>query len=223
MTATVESLETIFNSPDRVRSRFVQAGGYRTHFVEAGDEAAQPLVLVHGSACESGMGLDRWYPTGIPLSRQFHVFAGDELGHGETDPPRDLRDLAHVRVRAEHVIDFVEALGVGPVHLVGRSQGGWIVTYITLQRPDLVRRLVLVDSGSVARSGLTAEGLPYFQDVFEPGTMVPKYDLKTREGIRAYVSAFIYNQAIITAEFIDRLLMLLSRWYDMYLSHIRLF
>ncbi len=223
MTTSTRELETIFESPERAPSKFITADSYRTHYVEAGREDAHPLVLVHGSACEIGMGLDRWYPTILPLAEHFRVFAVDELGHGYTDAPRDPKDLAHVRVRAEHVIAFIEALGVGAVHLVGQSQGGWIVTYITLTRPDLVSKLVLVDSGSVAGSGLSSEGLPYFQNVFQPGTMIPKHDLKTREGIRAYVSEFCYDKARVTEELLDRLEALSAKWNDTYMRHIREF
>ena len=169
------------------------------------------------------MGLDRWYPTIIPLSKHFHVFAIDELGHGETDPPRNPEDLALVRVRAEHVINFIDTLKLGQVYLVGQSQGGWIVTYVTLKRPDLVKRLVLIDSGSTARSGMRPEGLPFFKNVFEPGTMIPKHDLKTRDGIRKYVGEFLYNKSMVTEELLDRLLVLSRKWNDLYMAHIRNF
>jgi 2-hydroxy-6-oxonona-2,4-dienedioate hydrolase len=224
MITTAALLETVFDHPERIPDRFIIADGYRTHYLEAGDASAPPLVLVHGSSCEIGMGVDRWYPTVLPLSRQFHVIAVDELGHGQTDPPRNLGDLGHVRVRAEHVIAFLDALGIGPVHLVGQSQGGWIVTYITIKRPDLVKRLVLIDSGSVSGSSVaTSEGLPYMKNVFESGTRIPKHDLTTREGIRTYVGEFCFNKAMITDPLLDRLCALSERWNSLYMQRIRNF
>lgn len=126
MATAIRELETIFDNPAKVEDKFLVADGYRTHYLTAGSEAAEPVVLVHGGSCEIGMGLDRWYPSVSPLSRHFRVHAVDEIGHGQSDPPRDLGDLGHTRVRAEHVLAFIEALGVGPVNLVGQSQGGWI-------------------------------------------------------------------------------------------------
>lgn len=217
-------METIFNCPDSFSNRFITAGDYRTHYLEAGENGADPLLLVHGSSCEIGMGLDRWYPTIIPLSKHFHVYAVDELGHGDTDPPKNLRDLGHVRVRADHVISFIEALNLRKkINLVGQSQGGWIVTYIIIKRPDLVKKLVMIDSGSTAGAGLTAEGLPFFKNAFEPGTMVPLHDLKTREGIRKYVSVFVYDKSMVTEKLLDRLLILSGRWNDLYMKRIREF
>jgi len=231
-------METLFNSPDKFKSRFAEVDGYKTHFIEAGSEEADRLILVHGGACEIGMGNYRWYPNIIPLSRHFHVYAIDELGHGQTDPPRDPeKDLGDVRSRAEHVINFIDTLKLAPINLVGQSQGGWIVTYITIKRPDLVKRLVLIDSASTAGSNVKSEGepdktmevdgvevkvdgsweLPYFKEIFEPGTMCPKEGLTTtREGIRKYVGTFFYDKSMLTEEFLDHLEGLSRRWSDLY-------
>ena len=59
MTISSATLETIFDRPDAVADRYVTADGYRTHYLEAGDPSAPPLLLVHGGACEIGMGVDR--------------------------------------------------------------------------------------------------------------------------------------------------------------------
>ena len=219
--AAERGLETTFDHPEKVREQYITADGYRTHYLEAGDPSAPPLVLVHGGACEIGMGVDRWYPNVLPLAGRFHVFAVDEIGHGYSDPPRDGSKLGHTRYRAEHVRAFIEALGVGPVNLLGQSQGGWIVTYITLGRPDLIKKLVLVDSASTSGAGMSAEGLPYFQNVFQPGTMIPKNDLKSREGVRAYVSEFCYRKEMINEQMVDRLMKLSDRWNDVYMAHMR--
>jgi pimeloyl-ACP methyl ester carboxylesterase len=232
-------METLFNSPAKFKSKFATVDGYKTHYLEAGREDADRLLLVHGGACEIGMGCYRWYPNVIPLSKDFHVFAIDELGHGETDPPRNLEDLGHVRVRAEHVIKFIETLKLAPIYLAGQSQGGWIVTYITLKRPDLLKKLILIDSGSASGSALkTAAGdpdsievdgvrvsvgtgeLPYMKDIFEPGTMCPKEGMtNTREGIRKYVGSFFYNKSMLTEEYLDHLMDLSKRWNTLYMTH----
>jgi pimeloyl-ACP methyl ester carboxylesterase len=234
--------ETLFNSPGKFKSQFATVDGYRTHYLEAGQEDARRLLLVHGGACEIGMGNYRWYPNVIPLAKRFHVYAIDELGHGQTDPPRNLNELANVRVRAEHVIKFIETQKLAPINLVGQSQGGWIVTYVTVTRPDLVKKLVLIDSGSTAGAAMKTRGeggdreeytevdgvrvkvgtgeLPYFKDVFEPGTMMPKEGLTTtRDGIRKYVGTFCYNKAMITEEFLDHLMELSKKWNDLYMAY----
>ena len=234
-------METLFNSPDKFESGFATVDGYKTHYLEAGEGNSERLLLVHGGANDVGMDSYRWYPTIVPLGKRFHVYAIDELGHGQTDPPRDLDDLGHVRVRAEHVIGFIEALDLAPVHLVGQSQGGWIVAYITIKRPDLVRKLVLIDSGSAAGSAIPKTGgerqvievdgkevavdgsgeLPYFKDVFEPGTMIFKDGIATtREGLHKLAQTTLYHKDRVSEEYLDHLAELSAHWNGLYTKHM---
>lgn len=221
-----KGLETIYSNPEKVAGRFVRADGYRTHYFEAGDPAAEPLVLVHGGS-QIGLGADRFYPNIIPLAERFHVFAVDEVGFGESDEPRNLIDLRHTRKRADHLIALIEELGIGPVHLVGQSEGGWIVTYISLTRPDLVRRLVLVDSGSTAGGGGWKNGevrhIPYFDKVFVPGTMTPLHEFKTRADILEHERAFVYNDDPFTEDYVTRLEQLAGKWNDRFMAQSREF
>ena len=234
-------MDTIFNRPDEWTSEFAMADGYRTHYIEAGKDNAEPLLLVHGGSCEVGMGNYRWYPNILPLAKHFHVYAIDEIGHGLTDPPRDLGVLGHVRFRADHVISFIEQLDQGPINIAGQSQGGWIVAYIAIVRPDLVKKLILIDSASVSGSALKSESdsatqeytevdgekikvgsgeLPYFKEVFEPGTMMPKAGLTdTREGLRKYIGVFVYDKSAVTEEWLDDLMASSKKWNQIYMDH----
>jgi pimeloyl-ACP methyl ester carboxylesterase len=206
---------TIYDQPQKIRSKFITVDGYRTHYLESGSAGQPPLVLVHGANMQVGLGSDRWFPNLIPLGERFHVFAVDELGGGETDPPRNIADIGHLRVRAEHVLAFVEALGVGPVHLLGQSQGAWIAAYIALRRPDLVAELILVDSASLA---LPAGGIGSgavdrkYTDAFVPGTAVRSSLEMTREGIRRWLSNMVYDASILPDAFLDRCVELGTKW-----------
>ena len=237
-----QEIETIFNSPNKWQHKSIVADGYNTSYAEAGDPNTAPLILVHGGACEIGMGYSSWYPNIIPLAENFHVFAIDELGSGDTDPPRDLPLLGNVHIRAEHVIAFMDALDLGQKwHLVGQSQGGWIVTYIAIMRPDLVEKLVLIDSASTSGSAIRyadrgenqiidvnrqivkVDGsgwLPYFEKVFEPNSKMPKAVLHdTKEGLKEYIGVFHENKEAVKDEWIDLLWESKQKWYSTYMAH----
>ncbi len=89
--SAVQDWTTIYDHPEKVRSKYITVDGYRTHYRETGSTSSRPLVLVHGANIQVGLGSDRWFPTLIPLGEHFHVFAIDELGGGETEPPREYR------------------------------------------------------------------------------------------------------------------------------------
>src|SRR6478736_3265095 len=46
-----------------------------------------------------------------------------------------------------NAVSFIKALGLSKVDVLGFSIGGFVAQEITLQAPDLVRRLVLVGTG----------------------------------------------------------------------------
>lgn len=193
---TAEYAGNIYLNRDQVRSKFTEVAGYRTHYLEAGSDSAFPLVLIHGGNFHLGLAAERWFPTIVPLSRDFHVFAPDEIGSGFSDPPRIITDIGDVRMRADHVLAFVEALGLGPVHLVGQSQGAWIAAYIAIKRPDLVRNLVLVDSASLTlpEGGLNhANVAQRHTDTFLPNTMYCDGLKPDAESVRRYLSSMLYD------------------------------
>lgn len=206
---------SMYDHPELVQVKTIEADGYKTSYLEAGKADAPPLVLAHGGNFELGTASDRWYPTILPLAKHFRVFAVDELGSGGTDAPRNLADLGDVQVRAQHVLNFVEALNVGPVHLMGQSQGAWIVAYVALKRPDLARKVVLVDSASLA---LPAGGVggpnigQNFADSYLPGTMVRRNLEVTPDGIRDFYSTMVYDQSMLSDPFVERALALGRKW-----------
>jgi pimeloyl-ACP methyl ester carboxylesterase len=218
------SLSSLFSAD--VQSRFAEVDGYRTHYLEAGAADAPPLVLLHGGAVSIGWGVDRWYPTVTPLAKQFHVFALDELGHGETDAPRDPQKLANTIVRAEHAMAFIDTVVKKPVHLLGQSQGAMMATYVALVRPDLVAKLIIVDSASasgIETANITenTELLPYYKNLYEPNTRVPRDDMRSREGIRRYMSEFCCDRSAITEAVLDNAVKLSAVWNQRYMAKHR--
>jgi pimeloyl-ACP methyl ester carboxylesterase len=206
---------SIYDHPDKVRSNFILADNYRTHFLESGASDAKPVILIHGGNFEFGMGVDRWYPTVLPLAKNFRVIAVDELGGGGTDAPRNIDDIGDVHVRGDHVLAFLEVLRLGPYHLVGQSQGAWIAAYIALKRPDLVDRLVLVDSASLAlpAGGMGGSNIGAdFTGSFLPGTMVKKSLDATKDSLRDAVSTMVYDQSMLSDPFLSRLVPLAEKW-----------
>ena len=127
------------------------------------------------------------------FAKSFHVIAPDKIGCGFTDNPK--RDEEYVmRTMVRHVHDFLNAVGIDSAHVVGHSRGGYAVCRLALEHPEVVKTLVIVDSGTLmlARNPL--------YDEWEKKA-APIEDI--RESIHYQKVANSYGSAHITDKFLD--------------------
>jgi pimeloyl-ACP methyl ester carboxylesterase len=108
---------------------------------------AEPVVLVHGLGGSSTNWTDLMGDLSQPDDRLpalplLDCSAVDLPGFGFSPPPSDLDYTISGHARA--VIDLIEKQGNWPVHLIGNSMGGAVITRVAARRPDLVRTLVLI-------------------------------------------------------------------------------
>ena len=121
-----------------IQEKFVQAGEYRTHYWEVGE--GENVLMLHSADPGAGGWLE-FRENMEALGRQFRVLAPDIIGFGKTDSPtRDLRHPAYV----EHMVQFLDVLGVKKTHLVGNCRGGLISISIAAEHPDRVGRVILI-------------------------------------------------------------------------------
>jgi pimeloyl-ACP methyl ester carboxylesterase len=125
----------------RVLERDILVDGRRLRYVDVG--VGPVLLLVHGL----GGSWQNWLENIPKLSRDHRVIAVDLPGFGRSDRVPRLRSLAPY---AASVVSLLDRLGVADAVVVGHSMGGFVSERLTLQRPDLVRGLVLVSAGGSA-------------------------------------------------------------------------
>jgi pimeloyl-ACP methyl ester carboxylesterase len=118
-------------------SRTLQLSSNRVaHYLEQG--AGEPLLLIHGV----GMQAQAWYPQMDALSHEFRVIALDMPGHGKS---ASLDANAELPQFVAWAIEFIEALDAGPVNLAGHSMGSLIAAGVAVTRPDLVKRVAVLN------------------------------------------------------------------------------
>jgi pimeloyl-ACP methyl ester carboxylesterase len=129
-------------APREGRLRDVTARGIRIRVVEAGDERAPALFLIHGL-----LASHRSFEDVIEdLGERFHVIAPDLPGFGESEKPSPARYAYGVEAHAESVADLIAAFGVGRASLLGHAMGGAVALTLAAEHPELVQRLVLEDA-----------------------------------------------------------------------------
>jgi pimeloyl-ACP methyl ester carboxylesterase len=133
---------------------YVQLGEVRSWYDEHGD--GDPLVLMHGGLVDSRF----MEPNLGPLAERFHVYTPDRRGHGRTP---DVDGPITYQLMADDTIAFLEQVVGGPADLVGHSDGAVVAMLVAMQRPELVRRLVMI-SGGFDKSGEAAPDMEFDSD-----------------------------------------------------------
>lgn len=114
--------------------------GLRFHYTEWGSPAKPTLLMLHGLNVQC----HTWDPFAQRLAKDYHVLCLDLRGHGDSDWART---GYRVRQFANDVHKFIDAMGTGPLHLVGHSNGVRVGIAVAGERPEMVRSLALSDAG----------------------------------------------------------------------------
>jgi 2-hydroxy-6-oxonona-2,4-dienedioate hydrolase len=125
---------------------YIDIKGVRTRYFQSG--AGRPIVLIHGGQFGQLVSSYSWSLNFDNLARTFQVLAFDRLGQGFTGLPKK-EDQYTMQASVQHSCDFMEAMGVCDAVVVGHSRGGYVAARIALQHPEMVRKLVIVDSNTL--------------------------------------------------------------------------
>ncbi|CAN5740313.1 alpha/beta hydrolase [soil metagenome] len=108
-----------------------------------GDGDGAELLLCHGysgTAHDYALQLEA-------LSADGPVISLDHRGHGRSTKLGTVDGYSIERIAAD-LVAFLEANASGPVHLLGHSMGGRVALHVALDRPDLLRSLILQDTSA---------------------------------------------------------------------------
>jgi pimeloyl-ACP methyl ester carboxylesterase len=130
-----------------MESSKLRLGDHQTRYLKAG--SGPPVVLIHGGASDC----EDWVHTMAALSNRYCLYAPDLIGFGQSDRNQDGYYFSDF---TEFITGFLDTLGLEKLALVGHSFGGRLCVDIALRRPEMVRKLVLVDSaglGNISKLG----------------------------------------------------------------------
>jgi len=134
---------------DTAPTRYVEGGGTRFAYRRFGSSGRLPLVFF-----QHFMGtLDDHDPAlsdAFAADREVILFDNAGVASSSGTVPDTIEAMAR------DAITFTDALGLTTIDIVAHSMGGLVAQEVTLARPDLVRRLVLVGTGPRGGEGIGA-------------------------------------------------------------------
>jgi pimeloyl-ACP methyl ester carboxylesterase len=137
-----------------------------------GAAVGRPLVLCHGF---SGGMIDFALQVDA-LSAHRPVIALDQRGHGEAAKLRDVNAYSLDLLTAD-LVAVLDQVADRPVDLLGHSMGGRVALAAALQRPDLIRSLILMDTSAwsfQSEDAVTRELVAGFLTAYDPVAGLPE-------------------------------------------------
>jgi pimeloyl-ACP methyl ester carboxylesterase len=145
-------------------TRFVDANGIRFAYRRFGNACGVPLLFnLHYLGT-----MDYWDPEvtdGLARDREVILFDNAGVSSSSGEVPSTFEQMG------ANAVDFSRALGLSKMDVLGFSIGGMVAQEITLQAPDLVRKLILVGTGPRGGQGmasLTAAAKRVFGARYDP-------------------------------------------------------
>ena len=123
------------------KSGFVDVNGIRLYYKEAG--TGDPILFLHGGLGTSDAHFQHQFAA---FAKKHKIITLDTRGHGrsEFDEKKFTFELF-----ADDTYDFLEALEIDSVNIVGFSDGGITGTIMAIQHPKKVKNLVIIGTNTV--------------------------------------------------------------------------
>lgn len=160
-------------------TQFVKANGEKYAYRCFGQGPGCPILfLQHFTGT-----LDNWdYAITDPLALRREVILFDNAGIGQSSGkmPQTIAGMA------EYALAFADAMGLTEVDVLGFSLGGMVAQEIALERPSLVRRMLLVATAPEGGEDIMHLEKPEFQQILNDPNL---------QGLQVLVKLFFTSSA----------------------------
>lgn len=131
----------------------INISGIKLNYIVEGQ--GSPIVILHGW----GANIDTVIPIVNILAESHRVYALDLPGFGESDEPKEvIGSFGYVKI----VKGFLDEMGITRASFVGHSFGGKLSIILSVEHPEMVDKLVLIDSAGL----IPKRGLNYYTKVY---------------------------------------------------------
>ena len=110
------------------------------NILELNKEASETIVMIHGIFTNMAV---YYFSIAQELAKKYHVVLYDLKGHGLSETPLSGYDMSSM---SDDLRGILSTLGLSKVHLTGYSFGGLIALYTAIHYPQIIDKLIVVES-----------------------------------------------------------------------------
>ncbi len=166
--------------------KFTDVLNYKVRYAESGDKSGR-VLLVHGL----GGSAESWTHNIDEFGKQFHVFAPDLIGFGQSSKPKIRYTM---KVFTNFLSKFMDAIGLKSASVVGSSMGGQISAEFAIAYPDKVERLVLISPAGIPPKE--------FKGTKELKQYARMFDARNVDEVRKALLPVDADQSVITEDYV---------------------
>ncbi len=130
---------------------YIDRDGVKIHYETAGSGPA--LLLSHGYSASTRM----WEGQVAAFSPNYQVITWDMRGHAESDSPDDRAQYSEM-LTVDDMAAILRECGASTAIVAGLSLGGYMSLAFYLHHPEMVRALMLFDTGPGYKNPVSREG-----------------------------------------------------------------
>ncbi len=131
---------------------YIEAGGYRTRYLHAGNPGNPVLFMLHGITGHA----EAYVRNLASHAEHFNVYAIDFIGHGYSSKPNHPLEIKHY---IEQVLAIMDHLQVKKAYFSGESLGGWTTARLAQLHPERVEKILLNTMGGTMANPQVMERL----------------------------------------------------------------
>ena len=168
---------------------YIKVGTLKVRYWALGNKGTS-VILIHGL----GASADIWTNNIEALAKHHQVYALDLVGFGRSDKPGPSFSPFDY---TPFLDEFIKALNIDRVSLIGQSLGGGIALHYAIQFPKKVEKLVLVDNAGLGKEviwTLRLMSLPLVGELFS---------YPSRRGVEIFFKLAVRNPALVTKDFVE--------------------
>lgn len=139
--------ESSSGNHNNAKTKFISVKGVDFAYRSWGNEGGVPLLLLPGT----GGSMDDWDPAvtnGLAKRYKIIIFDNKGVASSKGTTPNTVQAMAN------DAIDFIKAMNLRKVNIMGFSMGGFVAQRIVLTEPAIINKIILADSGPKGAIGL---------------------------------------------------------------------